>query len=81
MHILVVEDDVPLTRQITAALLPAGHDPVVIHDGEAALHAAAETAFDLIVIVERTITWPNLFRCRNWSPGSTLWDGVILKSR
>jgi DNA-binding response OmpR family regulator len=50
MHILVVEDDVPLTQQITAALLPAGHDPVVIHDGEAALHAAAQTAFDLIVI-------------------------------
>jgi len=50
MHILVVEDDLPLTRQITATLLPAGHDPVVIHDGEAALHAAAETAFDLIVI-------------------------------
>jgi DNA-binding response OmpR family regulator len=50
MHILVVEDDVPLTRQITAALLPAEHDPVVIHDGEAALHAAAETMFDLIVI-------------------------------
>lgn len=50
MHILVVEDDVPLTRQITAALLPAGHDPVVIHDGEAALHAGAESIFDLIVI-------------------------------
>ncbi|HET9801430.1 MAG TPA: response regulator transcription factor, partial [Chthoniobacterales bacterium] len=50
MHILVVEDDVPLTRQIAAALLPAEHDPVVIHDGEAALHAAAETMFDLIVI-------------------------------
>src|SRR5256714_1777980 len=50
MHILVVEDDVPLTRRITAALLPAGHDPVVIHDGEAALHAAAESAFDLIVM-------------------------------
>lgn len=50
MHILVVEDDAPLTRQIAAALLPAGHDPVVIHDGEAALHAAAESQFDLIVI-------------------------------
>lgn len=50
MHILVVEDDVPLTRQITAALLSDGHDPVVIHDGEAALHAAAESVFDLIVI-------------------------------
>jgi len=50
MHILVVEDDVALTRQINAALLTAGHDPVVIHDGEAALHTAAETRFDLIVI-------------------------------
>ena len=50
MRILVVEDDVALTKQITAALLSAGHDPVVIHDGEAALHAAAECVFDLIVI-------------------------------
>jgi DNA-binding response OmpR family regulator len=50
MHILVVEDDVPLTRQIAAALTQAGHDPVVIHDGEAALHAAAEADFDLLVL-------------------------------
>src|SRR5437763_14483245 len=50
MHILVVEDDVPLTRQITSALMPAGHEIVVIHDGEAALHAAADSVFDLIVI-------------------------------
>jgi DNA-binding response OmpR family regulator len=50
MHILVVEDDVPLTRQIAAALIQAGHDPVVIHDGQAALHAAAEVAFDLLVL-------------------------------
>jgi DNA-binding response OmpR family regulator len=50
MHILVVEDDIPLTRQISAALMPDGHDVVVMHDGEAALHAAAESVFDLIVI-------------------------------
>jgi len=50
MRILVVEDDVSLTRQITAALMPGGHDAVVIHDGEAALHHAAESQFDLIVI-------------------------------
>jgi len=50
MHVLVVEDDVPLTRQIAAALIQAGHDPVVIYDGEAALHAAAEAAFDLLVL-------------------------------
>lgn len=50
MHVLVVEDDVPLTRQISAALLPAGHETVIMHNGEIALQAAAETTFDLIVI-------------------------------
>jgi DNA-binding response OmpR family regulator len=50
MHILVVEDDIPLTRRISAALMPDGHDVAVIHDGEAALHAAADSIFDLIVI-------------------------------
>jgi DNA-binding response OmpR family regulator len=50
MHILLVEDDVPLTRQINAALLPAGHKPVVTHNGETALQAATEKPFDLIVI-------------------------------
>jgi DNA-binding response OmpR family regulator len=50
MHILVVEDDVSLTRRISAALMQAEHDPTVIHDGEAALHTAAENPFDLIVI-------------------------------
>ena len=30
MRILVVDDDVRLTRQITSALTEAGHDPVVI---------------------------------------------------
>lgn len=50
MRVLVVEDDVALTRKIAAALVEAEHDPVVIHDGQAALHAAAETIFDLIVL-------------------------------
>jgi len=50
MHILVVEDDVSLARQISVALMPQGHDAVLIHDGEAALHAAADSVFDLIVI-------------------------------
>jgi len=34
MRILVVEDDVQLTRKIVSALIEAAHDPVVIHDGE-----------------------------------------------
>jgi DNA-binding response OmpR family regulator len=50
MRILVVDDDVRLTQQITSALTEAGHDPIVIHDGETALHKAAESSFDLIVL-------------------------------
>jgi DNA-binding response OmpR family regulator len=50
MHILVVEDEVRLALQIAAALTEAGHDPTAVHDGEAALHAAMETPFDLIVL-------------------------------
>jgi len=50
MRILIVEDEVRLARQIASALTEAGHDPVVIHDGEAALHEAVEVSFDLIVL-------------------------------
>jgi DNA-binding response OmpR family regulator len=50
MHILVVEDDVALARQIASALTEAGHDPVVVHDGEKALDQTKATSFDLIVL-------------------------------
>ena len=50
MRILVVEDEVRLARQIASALTEADHDPVAVHDGEAALHVAMETSFDLIVL-------------------------------
>jgi DNA-binding response OmpR family regulator len=50
MHILVVEDDVELARQIASALTEAGHDPIVVHDGERALDKTKATPFDLIVL-------------------------------
>jgi len=50
VHILVVEDEVRLARQIASALTEAGHDPIAVHDGEATLRAALETPFDLIVL-------------------------------
>jgi DNA-binding response OmpR family regulator len=50
MHILVVEDDVALARQIASALTEAGHDPIVVHDGEKALGRTKTTPFDLIVL-------------------------------
>ena len=50
MHILVVDDHVRLARQISSAVTEAGHDPVVIHNGEEALDAAGENSFDLIVL-------------------------------
>src|SRR3984893_13127708 len=50
MHVLVVEDEVGLARKIASAMTEAGHDPVVIHDGEEAWQQAVETSFDLIVL-------------------------------
>ena len=50
MHILIVEDEVRLARQIASALTEAGHDPTVVHDGEGALQEATDTPFDLIVL-------------------------------
>ena len=50
MRVLIVEDELRLTRQIASALTEAGHEPTVVHDGESALHQAAEAVFDLIVL-------------------------------
>src|SRR6266567_7292465 len=50
MRILLVEDDVQLARQIASALTEAGHDPIVVHNGERALDKAKETPFELFVL-------------------------------
>ncbi len=50
MRILIIDDEVHLTRHVQSALTEAGHDPVVVHDGEKALGVAMESAFDLIVL-------------------------------
>ena len=50
MRILVVDDEVRLTRHVSSALVEAGHDPLVAHDGETAIGIAEEKQFDLIVL-------------------------------
>jgi DNA-binding response OmpR family regulator len=50
MRILVLDDEVRLARHVASALTGAGHDPVTIHDGEAAISEAARTPFDLLVL-------------------------------
>src|SRR5712671_6262239 len=50
MRVLVVEDETRLARQIASALTEAGHDPIVVHDGERALREATSALFDLIVL-------------------------------
>jgi DNA-binding response OmpR family regulator len=50
MRILVIEDEIQFSRQISSALLEAGHDPVVIHDGETALGDMESQPFDLVLL-------------------------------
>ena len=50
MRILIIDDEVRLTRHLTSALTEAGHDPVVVHDGAVALREMAVAPFDLVVL-------------------------------
>jgi DNA-binding response OmpR family regulator len=50
MRILIIEDEVRLSRHISSALMQAGHDPVVVHDGETALGEVEDKPFDLLVL-------------------------------
>ncbi len=50
MRILIVEDEVRLSRHISSALMQAGHDPIVVHDGETALGEVEDKPFDLLVL-------------------------------
>lgn len=50
MRVLIVEDEVAVARQIASALTQAGHDPIIVHNGERALDKAKETPFDLIIL-------------------------------
>ena len=50
MRILIVEDELPVARQIAAALTEDGHDQKTVHSGEAALEEVGKGPFDLIVL-------------------------------
>jgi DNA-binding response OmpR family regulator len=50
MEILVVEDEVRLAHHIARTLTEAGHEFVIVHDGEAALGKMELKRFDLIVL-------------------------------
>lgn len=50
MRILIVDDEPRLARHVNSALTEAGHDPVILHDGETAIGKAQETPFDLIIL-------------------------------
>jgi DNA-binding response OmpR family regulator len=50
MEILVVEDEVRLAQHICRTLTEAGHEPVLVHDGETALGKTEVKRYDLIVL-------------------------------
>jgi DNA-binding response OmpR family regulator len=50
LHVLLVEDDLPLQRQICAQLAEFGHRVASAGDGRAALEAVAHDAFDIVIL-------------------------------
>ena len=50
MHVLLVEDDIPLGQAIEMAFARWSHASVWVRDGKDALAAARSSAFDLIVL-------------------------------
>jgi Response regulators consisting of a CheY-like receiver domain and a winged-helix DNA-binding domain len=50
MRILIVDDEVRLARHIASALMVASHDPVSVHNGQAALDELRGSGFDLVVL-------------------------------
>jgi two-component system OmpR family response regulator/two-component system copper resistance phosphate regulon response regulator CusR len=50
VRILIVEDELPVARQIVATLTEDGHDTKAVHSGEAALDEMSKGPFDLIVL-------------------------------
>ena len=50
MRILVIDDESRIARHVSAALLEAGHDPVISHNGEEAIARVQASPFDLIVL-------------------------------
>ncbi len=50
MHILVVEDDKEVGRQLVEALGDAGHEVSLVTDGQSGLERATSTSFDVMVV-------------------------------
>jgi two-component system OmpR family response regulator len=50
LHILLVEDDRQLARQLSAQLKQFGHEVVAVEDGQAAVSSVAQNVFDAIVL-------------------------------
>jgi DNA-binding response OmpR family regulator len=50
MRVLIIEDELRLARHIASALVEAGHNPTIVHDGETGIGEVQETPFDLVVL-------------------------------
>lgn len=50
MRVLLAEDELPLSRVISAAISREGYDLDVVHDGQGAVEFAANNAYDVMVM-------------------------------
>jgi DNA-binding response OmpR family regulator len=71
-RILVVEDETPIAEAVGYALREAGYEVDTLADGEAALAAAAERAYDLMVLDLLLPGLPGLDVCRRLRAKSDL---------
>jgi DNA-binding response OmpR family regulator len=50
MRVLVVDDEARLAKHVASALTVAGHDPMLVHEGESALQEVHKNSFDMVVL-------------------------------
>jgi DNA-binding response OmpR family regulator len=50
MRVLIIEDELRLSRHIASALIEAGHNPMMVHDGETAIGQVQEEPFELVIL-------------------------------
>ena len=81
MRILVVEDDIQLTRQLSAALKGAGYSVDAATDGEEGLHLGETEPYDAVILDLGLPTVSGLTVLKSWRQTGRTMPVLILTAR